>query len=166
MKCEMMRSFLTICIVLLFSWSCSSIKSNAGKGTDFTADELHISAMEERAFSGRSAERDTVTIGDHETAYKIIIIDPGYYSWLHSIAMPEGYYSQQFMESRNRVYVSNWNQRVANPLVYDPSLYEMRINYDPSIDYGYQVNYKLYNYFLYFQRKYRQRLGPFFPRIR
>ncbi|MGJ8739147.1 MAG: DUF6146 family protein, partial [Zobellia laminariae] len=30
---------------------------------------------------------------------------------------------------------------------------------------GYEVNYKLYNYFIYFQRKYNQRLGPFVPRI-
>src|SRR5690606_1769271 len=136
-----------IYIVLLFIWSCSSIKSNSGKGTDFTADELNISAMEERAFSGRSAESDTVVIGDHDTAYEIIIIDPGYYSWLPSIAMPEGCYSQRFMETRNRVNVDNWNQRVANPLVYDTSLSEMRINYDPTIDYGYPVNYKVYNYF-------------------
>ncbi len=37
----------------------------------------------------------------------------------------------------------------------------MRIDYNPQIDYGYEVNYLLYNYFLFFQREYDQQLGPF-----
>ena len=161
-----MRFLLGICMLVTVGWSCSTQKNTAVKNTEFEADELQISETEEKAFSGNNATADTVTIADEKTEYEIIVIDPGYYSWLHSIAMPEGYYSQQFMEARNRIYVMNWNQRAQNPLVYDSSLYEMQINYDPNIDYGYQVNYKLYNYFIYFQRKYRQRLGPFLPRIR
>jgi len=153
-------------MLVTVGWSCSTQKNTAVKNTEFEADELQISETEEKAFSGNNATADTVTIADEKTEYEIIVIDPGYYSWLHSIAMPEGYYSQQFMEARNRIYVMNWNQRAQNPLVYDSSLYEMQINYDPNINYGYQVNYKLYNYFIYFQRKYRQRLGPFLPRIR
>lgn len=161
-----MRFLLGICMLIIFGWSCTTQKNTAVKYIEFEADELQISEIEEKAFSGNNAIVDTVTIADEKTEYEIIVIDPGYYSWLHSIAMPEGYYSQQFMEARNRIYVMNWNQRAQNPLVYDSSLYEMQINYDPNIDYGYQVNYKLYNYFIYFQRKYRQRLGPFLPRIR
>ena len=61
--------------------------------------------------------------------------------------------------------VMNWNNRVVQPQLWNPNLYELPIDYDPSIDYGYEVNYKLYNYFIYFQRKYNQRLGPFIPRI-
>ena len=61
--------------------------------------------------------------------------------------------------------VIQWNQRVLQPLIYDPNLYEMQINWNSGTDYGYEVNYKLYNYFVYFQRKYNQRLGPFTPRI-
>jgi len=160
-----MRYILGIWILLLFAWACSTPKATVKQNSDFTAEELHISAAEENAFSGQNAKEDTVSIADQKTQYEIIVIDPGYYSWLHSIAMPEGYYSQEFMEARNRIYVINWNQRVQNPLRYDPNLYEMQINYNSNIDYGYEVNYKLYNYFLYFQRKYRQRLGPFLPRI-
>ena len=33
------------------------------------------------------------------------------------------------------------------------------------IDYGYDVNYKLYNYFIYFQLTYKQQLTGFIPRI-
>ncbi len=110
-------------------------------------------------------QNDTVKIENEELEYQIIIIDVGFFNWLNSIARPEGYYSQQFMENRNRIYVIEWNQRVIQPQRFDPTLYEWRIDYDPMIDYGYEVNYKLYNYFIYFQRRYKQRLGPFIPRI-
>jgi len=87
------------------------------------------------------------------------------YTWLNTIARPEGYYSQAFLENRNQLLVTNWNQRVLIPSNFDPNLYQMQIDYQSGIDYGYEVNYKLYNYFIYFQRKYNQRLGPFVPRI-
>ncbi len=51
------------------------------------------------------------------------------------------------------------------PHNFNPNLYEMRIDYDPSIDYGYEVNYKLYNYFIYFQLTYKQKLTGYVPRI-
>ena len=41
----------------------------------------------------------------------------------------------------------------------------MQIDYQAHIDYGYEVNYKLYNYFIYFQIQYKQRLAGFVPRI-
>lgn len=110
-------------------------------------------------------QNDTVTISSDESDYEIIIIEPGFNSWLASTARPEGYHSQSFLESRNRIYVIAWNQRNLQPTIYDPNLYELRIDYDPNTDYGYEVNYKLYNYFIYFQLKYKQRLSSFYPRI-
>ncbi len=124
---------------------------------------VDVSNEEQAVFN--SDDEQPVEIKDEETEYEIIIIEPGFYTWLQSIARPEGYYSQSFLENRNAILVTNWNQRVLQPSMYNPNLYEMQINYDPNIDYGYEVNYKLYNYFVYFQRKYNQRLGPFFPRI-
>ena len=111
------------------------------------------------------ATNDTVTIANDDLEYEIIIIEPGFNTWLLSRAKPEGYYSQSFLENRNYFYVTEWNQRVLQPMRYNPNLYEMQIDYSPNIDYGYEVNYKLYNYFIYFQLTYKQRLGPFLPRI-
>lgn len=124
---------------------------------------LAISEDEKMAFA--KTEGDTVAIADEKTEYEILIIEPGFDFWLQSIAKPEGYYSQSYLENRNKLYVVEWNIRVSQPFSYNPNLYELRIDYDPNIDYGYEVNYKLYNYFIYFQRKYNQRLGPFVPRI-
>ncbi|MFI2743607.1 DUF6146 family protein [Zhouia sp. PK063] len=143
---------------------CLSIVSCATHYQSVENSDIHISADEKAAFTN-TAVNDTVKIASDSTTYEIIIIDPGYNSWLASVAKPEGYYSQSFLESRNYQYVVSWNQRVLQPYRYDPNLYEMQINYDPTIDYGYEVNYKLYNYFIYFQRKYHQRLAGFIPRI-
>ena len=126
-------------------------------------ESLNISDKEKEAFTSTSEE--PVTISDEETEYEIIIIEPGFNVWLKSVARPEGYYSQSFLENRNQILVVNWNQRVLQPNRFNPNLYELQINYDPQIDYGYEVNYKLYNYFIFFQRRFNQRLGPFFPRI-
>ncbi len=124
---------------------------------------MDVTSEEKALFD--SDDDEPVEIADDDTEYEIIIIEPGFYTWLNSIARPEGYYSQSFLENRNAIMVVTWNQRVLQPQRWNPNLYEMQINYDPSIDYGYEVNYKLYNYFIYFQRKYNQRLGPFLPRI-
>ncbi|QLE02653.1 hypothetical protein HX109_14200 [Galbibacter sp. BG1] len=157
-----MKYIVSIIVLFTFLWSCSTTKKT--ELTNEEAMELYISDEEQAAFN-TTGGKDTVEIADDSTEYRIIIIDPGFYTWLNSIARPEGYYSQQYMESRNNIYVINWNQRVMNPQQFNPNLYEMQIDYSPNIDYGYEVNYKLYNYFLYFQRKYNQRLGPFYPRI-
>ncbi|WP_430468088.1 DUF6146 family protein [Winogradskyella ouciana] len=110
-------------------------------------------------------ENDTVSISSDESDYEIIIIEPGFNAWLQSRARPRGFHSQQWLESRNALLVQSWNQRNLQPMVYDPNLYQLRIDYDTRTDYGYDVNYKLYNYFLYFQLKYNQRLTSFVPRI-
>lgn len=148
----MKKRILPLLIVFTLLLSCTAQK-----------EALDISNEEQAVFN--SNDEHEVEIKDDDTEYEIIIIEPGFYTWLNSIARPEGYYSQSFLENRNAIMVTNWNQRVMQPLRYNPNLYEMQINYDQNIDYGYEVNYKLYNYFIYFQRKYNQRLGPFVPRI-
>ncbi|MEX0273321.1 MAG: DUF6146 family protein [Flavobacteriaceae bacterium] len=146
-------SVLPLAALLIHISSCNSSKQRMDD----------VSPEEQALFDQKG--QDTVAIASKESEYEIIIIEPGFYTWLQSIARPEGYYSQSFLENRNQIYVMNWNQRAMDPLRYGTHLYEMQINYESNIDYGYEVNYKLYNYFIYFQRKYRQRLGPFVPRI-
>lgn len=139
-------------VVSIIAWSCNSTKKT-----------ISISDEEQTAF--HQTKGDTITISSDKTEYEIIIIEPGFNFWLQSTAKQEGYYSQSYLENRNRIYVVEWNRRVLQPQMYDPNLYEMQIDYQAFTDYGYEVNYKLFNYFIYFQRKYNQRLGSFMPRI-
>ena len=143
-----MKSFLYILLVCGLLIGCNSTKTINSK-----QDTVNV------------VENDTVSIVNEDLEYEIIIIEPGFNTWLASTAKPEGYYSQSYLENKNRFYVQEWNSRVLQPNRYNPSLYEMQIDYRNGIDYGYEVNYKLYNYFVYFQLTHKQRLGGSVPRI-
>ena len=110
-------------------------------------------------FNNKVAKEEPVRIANDTLEYEIIIIDPGFNAFLNGTAQPEGFYSQKYMEARNIAWVIAWNQRVLNPSRFNPVIYQNIIDYDANIDYGYEVNYKLFNYFLFAQRKYNMSLG-------
>lgn len=145
-----MKKVIYILMITVFIFNCNSSKKTVTH-TDEKLDAIK--------------QNDTVKIVNEDIEYEIIIIEPGFNYWLASRAKPRDFYSQSYMENRNNFYVMEWNQRVLNPQRFNPSLYELRIDYQQGIDYGYEVNYLLYNYFIYFQLTYNQRLGPFVPRI-
>ncbi len=129
--------FVLLALILTFA-GCDTYKSTTGK---------EPSTM---------AENDTLHIKNDSLEYEIIIIEPGFNSWLVT-QQPRGYYGQTFLEAKNQMFVAEYNQRVRNFQRYDPNLYQQEINYDYAVDYGYEVNYLLYNYFIYFQQRYNQR---------
>ncbi|WP_333809657.1 DUF6146 family protein [Flavobacterium sp.] len=123
-------------------------------------------SQEKKSFDEKpKLESDTIRISNDAIEYEVIIIDGGFTSWFNSYAKPRNYYSQSYLEARNRVWVLEWNRRALLPSQYNPNLYEMTINYQTNIDYGYEVNYMLYNYLVYFQLTHKQKLGGFVPRI-
>ncbi|NJW53324.1 DUF6146 family protein [Salinimicrobium oceani] len=134
-----MKYLFYICFLGLFIYSCSSTR--------------------DRNLGSNDTINDTVRISNDSLEYEILIIDPGFSYFLNAVARPEGYHSLSYLESKNRFLVNDYNQRVRMPQQYDPQIYEMEINYDPNIDYGYEVNYKLYNYFVFLSRKYNQRFS-------
>lgn len=110
-----------------------------------------------------ASQSDTVRIANEELEYEVIIIDIGFNTWLNSIALPRNYYSQTFLENKNQFYITEWNIRASQPMLYNPNLYEMIINYNPTINYGYEVNYLIYNYMIFFQNTYKQNLFGIVP---
>lgn len=99
---------------------------------------------------------EAVIISNDSLEYEIIIYDPGFSLYLNTIAKPDWYYEQNYLEVKNKYYVIEWNIRHLNPLRYG-SFYETHIDYSPFIDYGLEVNYKLYNYFQFVEHKYKIR---------
>lgn len=102
-------------------------------------------------------QNDTIRIANDSIDYEIIIFEPGFNAWL-ATQPSRGFYSQSTMEMSNYLKLTIYNLRVQNPIRYDYNLYPMRIDYDRRIDYGYEVNFMLYNYFLFFEQKYNQKL--------
>ncbi len=145
----------------------------------------------------------TDTLSGDKLEYKLVVLSPGFESWLLT-QPPATFYSKEYYEHRNRLFVMEWNIRYMNSLnnglnqlrpvneqVKDNNtdlkslvaqspesnhsqeythrnrpaepnttyriaseglLYENPIDYDPKVDYGLDLNYRLYYYFLYFQQ--------------
>ena len=139
-----MKTFVAIFIVLLGIASCKTKTIQ----TNHTSNKM---------------VSDTIKIANEALEYEVTIIDAGFATWLNSRAFPRNYHSESFLEGKNRFYVTEWNNRASQPFKYDSNLYEMQINYDNSIHYGYEVNYLIYNYMIYFQNTYKQKLFGIIP---
>lgn len=131
-----MKHFIYILLAAIFIYSCgSSNKTTVKKQT---------------------SKEEAVVISNDSLEYEIIIMDIGFSSYLTTIAKPDWYYSQKYYETKNNFYVTEWNIRANDPLKYG-GFFETRIDYSPHVDYGLDVNYKLYNYFKFCEHKYRIR---------
>lgn len=144
----MKKLFFFFLIIVITFWSCSTSKDNSfDKKNDLA-----------------KTESDTIRIANDSIEYEIIIIDGGFNSFLYGKARQRGYYSQAYLEGRNILMVREYNNRVLQPMRFSSDLYTMQIDYQNNINYGYEVNYMLYNYFIYFQIANNQKLMGFLPR--
>jgi hypothetical protein len=103
---------------------------------------------------GPVGENVVVKQGENEEEYDIIIDDPGFSRWMTTQARPADFYSLQYYENKNQVYVSRWNDLVYSTGTHPNSPFTNIINYDTGVDYGLRVNYLLFNYFRYIESLY------------
>ena len=136
-----MKLLFTLILLILTFYSCESGKSTIKGTTDI---------------SSQTIKNDTIHIANDELEYEIIIIEPGFNSWLIS-QHPRTFHGISYLESKNRRYVNEYNRRV-HDLKYNRRLYTQEIDYDSTIHYGLEVNYLLFNYFNYFEKQYKQNL--------
>lgn len=104
-----------------------------------------------------SAKATSVSVSETEDKYELIVFDSGFNTWIltqPSIEM----YSYDFLRTKNTIFVSKYNSRVNSRLNYSADLYPQRIEYSSTEAYDKELQYTLYNYFIYFQKIYNQRL--------
>ena len=133
---KLLKNTLTYFLLLILIMSCSSYP---------TKNKTQI-------------KEEPVVIANEKLEYEVIIIDQGFTSFLNTQARTREYYSNTYLRNKNRRYVLVWNSRARNPQRFSSSIYENIIDYNPSIDYGLEVNYKLFWYFKFAEQKYRMRL--------
>ncbi|WP_372774887.1 DUF6146 family protein [Mangrovibacterium sp.] len=105
------------------------------------------------------------TVPEAETAdsisYELIVLDPGFDSWFYSQAKSPNFHSQTYYENWNQQYVNAWNyERIGYR---HSNVIHGSIDYDSSVDYGLEINHKLFYYFMYVENKLGIRLlanGP------
>lgn len=131
-----MKNIAYILLLGLFIFSCGSTNKTTTKNNNLP--------------------EGAVRIANDSLEYEIIIFDIGFENYLETIAKPKWYYTKETLEIKNLFYVTTWNIRAQNPLQYNPNIYENTIDYNANIDYGFDVNYKLYNYFKFVEYKYKE----------
>ncbi len=130
----MKKIYISVFFALLLIISCIS-----NKKVSKTESKPHIESIEKETSSD-------------STEYELIIMDPRYDVFL-ATQPPKEFYSNSYYQTWNIQYVVEWNIRHSNPLQYG-DFYETQIDYSPNIDYGIDLNYKLYNYFLFIDKEY------------
>ncbi|MDD4799991.1 MAG: DUF6146 family protein [Proteiniphilum sp.] len=93
--------------------------------------------------NGNTAEEDSV-------AYELIVFDAGFESWYMLQNAPARYRSQQYYEQWNRQYVSEWNNLATHPR--RRSFFQPIMGYEPGVNYGFELNHKLFYYFQYVEQ--------------
>jgi hypothetical protein len=136
----MKNTLYIIALVALF------IACSGSKNTTYDSDK-NVAAV----------ANDTVRIANDSLEYEVIVIEPGFYGWL-ATQPPRGFYTQSAMEISNKFDVLEYNLRARDPMRYGTTLYPFPIDYDRNVDYGYEVNYLLFNYFIFFEQRYNQKL--------
>lgn len=134
-----MKNIFYLLVIGLLIFSCSSSKKATTNNQTKNKTEAAV-----------KIEKDSVE-------YELLVFDVGFDTYLSKIQWPMNYYSQNYYEIKNRLYVTEWNIRVLDPFNYDPLIYEEEINYDFKVDYGLELNFKLYYYFKYIEDTYNQK---------
>ena len=93
--------------------------------------------------------------------YELVVFEPRFESWYQMQIGP--------FSDRSQAYYETWNERYVNAWNYHSYGYGQRfplepiIGYDPEADYGFEINRKLFYYFIYVERVKGIRLLPGSP---
>lgn len=140
-----MKQIILICIGLIFLAACSSQKGvvKIEENKDVAVD------MQD------SAESDSLQ-------YELETFDVKFDTWYAFHNNPSQYRSQQYYENWNRQYVNAWNHKATQPG--KNSFFEHIVGYEPHVDYGFELNHKLFYYFQYVERVLKIEIMPGGPK--
>ncbi len=135
-----MKKLAGISIVIFFVFACSTQKKAAQ--VNKTESETEVA---------------------DSTEYDVEMFDARFDSWYHIYDTPALYRDQSYYESWNRQYVIVWNSKATSSggrFPFDPV-----VGYDPNEDYGFELNHKLFHYFMYVENVLKIKIisgGPHF----
>lgn len=127
-----MKKFLLFCIILFAAWSCTQQKQVT------------------------QSNRPQPVINEDSTEYNILIIDPAFDRWYmmrYSASMDR---SNEYYKGMNNIGVQNWNDYYHRGKY--PQVIGSFLSYNTSIDYGLEVNRRLYWYFKYTEENFKIRI--------
>ncbi|KAF0195295.1 MAG: hypothetical protein FD166_3011 [Bacteroidetes bacterium] len=127
-----MKKLAVLGLVFMAVCACSSQKETTGTG------------------------KPAATVAIDSTEYEITIIDPDFDRWYVGHYSPALDRTNEYYRSMNSQGVINWNYYFTRNKY--STVIGSYISYNPSIDYGLEVNRRLYWYFRFIEENYRIRL--------
>ena len=140
-----MKKTMLWIIALIFVASCSTQKR-----------AVKVVSHEENKVAQDTAAKDSVE-------YDLETFDGKFETWYQLHDSPALYRSQSYYENWNRQYVAAWNANAMDPRkswFFDPI-----VGYDPTVDYGFELNHELFYYFQYVEHVLKIQIMPGGPRI-
>lgn len=128
-KIIIMSRSISIGILVLVIWACSPVKHSSKTSAILT-----------------QKDQDT-------TEYGIVIIDSGFDQWYLTNYSPAQDRSNDYYRTQNIVAVGNWNDYYRTGKY--SRIIDSSIDCRPDVEYGIDVNRRLYWYFRYIKSKYR-----------
>ena len=112
---------------------------------------LNTSPQEKAKQTKNKAE---ITQVNDSLEYELLVFDAGFETYLAKLPYSKDFYSNDYYKSWNIRYVTEWNVRAMNPVKYG-GMYENQLDFRSDIDYGFDLNFKLYHYFQFFEQENR-----------
>lgn len=122
-----MRCFVRTMLIVVTLFICSGV-SVLGQETD-------------------SKEQDKEIKIEKKTEYELIVIDPGFEGWYSVRNVKAKHKSEAYYKNWNHRYAIEWNRLYRN----GARNIDSDIDYDVNADYGFELNHKLYYYFLFWE---------------
>ena len=105
------------------------------------------------AQQGSRSSPAVVRNGGDSTQYELLVTDPGFEPWFLQNYSPAADRTNEYYRSKNLVGVANWNDFYHAGRY--PQVIDTHIDYWPQVDYGIDLNRKLYYYFRYVRATYK-----------
>ena len=88
---------------------------------------------------------------EQEETYELSVMDPGFETWFATAWNVGKDRTVEYYANWNNQYASAWNYKTTRPNA--SGFFETPVNYDPTADYGIEVERKLYYYFRWVDTK-------------
>ncbi|MCD6331818.1 MAG: hypothetical protein J7L89_00945 [Bacteroidales bacterium] len=131
---------------ILITWIIAGILIVSGCST------LHKGVTGDQ--SKAKAPESIQLVAKDSTEYELLIIDPGFDQWFITHRKPVWYYSHDYLRTKNLFYVTGWNEKVRDTryqMRHPNNPFILQIDYRPQIDYGLELDWKLFHYFRYIE---------------
>ncbi len=135
-----MRKLMFFTLAVLFVWACTTQRS---------------------AIKIKENKDESELVSD-SLIYQLETFDAKFDTWYALHDRPSQYRSQQYYENWNRQYVSAWNYNATR--AGKNNFFEHIVGYEPHIDYGFELNHKLFYYFQYVEKVLKIEIMPGGPK--